>query len=267
MMQMTAPLQPDDALLNQVWARLDLVMDPELDEPVTDMGFIEAVSITDSPTNAAIVQVSFRLPTYWCSPNFAFLMAEDIKRQIEVLPWVRQAVVTLQDHMAAEEMNRAINSGASFGSVFEDLHPGEDLAALREKFDVKAFQRRQEVVIKALLSQGFLPAEVLAMPRAMLEAIALPDPEDNRQKARYLAILDLKRLAPAPSDLAHPTYQGQPIGPDFATYMGLLRSVRINMEFSGSLCRGLKSVRYQEADLSGAVPVLVDLAAPPHACR
>ena len=32
---MTAPNPMDDAQLNQVWARLDLVMDPELDEPVS----------------------------------------------------------------------------------------------------------------------------------------------------------------------------------------------------------------------------------------
>ena len=265
---MAAPLALDDAPLNQVWARLDLVMDPELDEPVTDMGFVEAVSITDAaPDNAAIVHVSFRLPTYWCSPNFAFLMAEDIKRQIEVLPWVGQAVITLQDHMAADEMNAAINSGASFGSVFEDLHPGEDLAALREKFDVKAFQRRQEVVIKALIQLGFLPAQIVALTHAELQAISLPDAEDARQKARYLAILAVKP-APLASGLGLPTYQGAPIA-DYPLYMGLLRSVRINMEFSGSLCRGLKASRYQQADLSGDVPVLVNLAAPTasHACR
>ena len=265
-MQMTAP-RLDDARLNQapldqVWARLDLVMDPELDEPVTDMGFIEAVSIT-----ANTVHVSFRLPTYWCSPNFAFLMAGDIKRQIEVLPWVGQAVVTLQDHMAAAEMNAAINSGASFGSVFEDLHPGEDLAALREKFDVKAFQRRQEVVIKAMIAIGFMPSEVVAMARGLLAVTDLADPEAARQKTRYLAILQQK-LGSNPADLAFPTYQGTPIA-DYPLYMGLLRSVRINMEFSGSLCRGLKASRYHEADLSGAVPVLVDLTTPTpsHACR
>ena len=272
---MTAPIQLDDAQLNQaplnqVWARLDLVMDPELDEPVTDMGFIEAVSITWSTPgqNSGTVHVSFRLPTYWCSPNFAFLMAEGIKRQIEVLPWVGQTVVTLQDHMAAEEMNAAINAGAAFGTVFPDLHPGEDLGALREKFDLKAFQRRQEVVIKALIAMGFLPADVMAMPRGLLDATALEGPEDARQKSRYLALLDEKQLAPTPGDLAFPTYQGRPID-DYALYMGLLRSVRINMEFSGSLCRGLKRSRYQQADLSGDVPILVDYAAPipSHACR
>ncbi len=273
---MTAPTPfvLDDAPLNQapleqVWARLDLVMDPELDEPVTDMGFIEAVSITSPPDqNTATVHVSFRLPTYWCSPNFAFLMAEGIKRQIEVLPWVAQAVVTLQDHMAADEMNAAVNAGASFGSVFAELHPDEDLAALREKFDIKAFQRRQEVVIKAMIAMGFLPAEILTMPRALVEIAEFTDPDALRQKARYLAILDEKQLAPSPRDLAFPTYQGTAIN-DYAQYMGLLRSVRINMEFSGSLCRGLKRSRYQEADLSGDVPILVDFTThnPTHACR
>ena len=45
----TAAHAPDPDLaarLDQVWARLDLVMDPELDEPVTDMGFVEAVAVT-----------------------------------------------------------------------------------------------------------------------------------------------------------------------------------------------------------------------------
>ncbi len=269
---MTAPISfaLDDAPLEQVWARLDLVMDPELDEPVTDMGFIEAVSVirTAPDQNTSTVHVSFRLPTYWCSPNFAFLMAEGIKRQIEVLPWVGQAVVTLQDHMAADEMNAAINAGASFGTVFAELQPDEDLAALREKFDIKAFQRRQEVVIKAMLAMGFLPAEIVKMPRALVETAAFTDPEAARQKIRYLAILDEKHLAPSPRDLAFPTYQGARID-DYAQYMDLLRSVRIKMEFSGSLCRGLKRSRYQEADLSGDVPILVDFTAPnlTHACR
>ena len=186
--------------LADVWARLDLVMDPELDEPVTDMGFIEAVSIT-AP---GVVAVSFRLPTYWCSPNFAFLMAEGIKREIEALPWVHQAVVTLQDHMAAEEMNAAINSGASFGSVFADLHPGEDLSELREKFDQKAFQRRQEVVIKALIAKGYSSDEVVTLTLGDFALTHFDDPEVQRQRGRYTGLLVAKGLAAKPSDRAFP---------------------------------------------------------------
>ena len=254
--------------LEQVWARLDLVMDPELDEPLTDMGFIEAVAITGPGT----VAVSFRLPTYWCSPNFAFLMAEGIKREVETLPWVTQAVVTLEDHMAAAEMNAAINAGASFASVFAELQPDEDLSALREKFDQKAFQRRQEVVIKALREQGHTVEEIVALPRAALESAVFDDPDATRQQGRYLALLRSRGLAPHPSDPALTDWHGTPLTVEgFATFMGLLRSVRINMEFSGSLCRGLKQSRYKEADLSGDTPVLVDFilpdTAPTHACR
>ena len=258
--------------LAEVWARLDLVMDPELDEPVTDMGFIEAVSVAGPTTghNISTVEIAFRLPTYWCSPNFAFLMAEGIKREVETLPWVGQAIVTLQDHMAAEEMNKVINTGGQFSDVFSELMPGENLDALREKFDQKAFQRRQEVVIKALIAQGYPAEDIVKLTLAELSLIRFEDAEEDRQRGRYAALLLSKNLARFALDLAFPTYQGNSIGPDFQTYMGLLRSVRINMEFSGSLCRGLKRSRYQEADLSGDVPILVDYTPPltsDHACR
>jgi metal-sulfur cluster biosynthetic enzyme len=260
-----APRLPAELLaeppLEQVWARLDLVMDPELDEAVTDLGFVESVSITPSlhDDDPREVQIGFRLPTYWCSPNFAFLMAESIKREVEVLPWVSRAVITLHDHMSGDEMSAAINSGRSFGSVFEDLHPGEDLSALREKFDRKAFQRRQEVVIRALQALTYSTEWLVDMTLAELEAVTFPDPEDARQTGRYLAILKAKGLARQPSDRALPGYDGTALTADgFRAYMQLLRSVRINMEFSGSLCRDLKTTRYKQADLSGEVPVLVD---------
>ena len=60
--------------LGEIWARLDEVPDPELDEPITAMGFVELVTLGEGDR----VEVDFRLPTYWCSPNFAFLMAEGI---------------------------------------------------------------------------------------------------------------------------------------------------------------------------------------------
>ena len=257
--------------LAEVWARLDLVMDPELDEPVTDMGFIEAVSVAGPTTghNISTVEIAFRLPTYWCSPNFAFLMAEGIKREVETLPWVGQAIVNLQDHMAAEEMNKVINTGGQFSDVFADLMPGENLDALREKFDQKAFQRRQEVVIKALIQKGYPTQDIISLTLAGLSLIRFEDAEETRQRARYLALLTAKKLAGRAGDLAFPTYQGATIS-DFQTYMGLLRSVRINMEFSGSLCRGLKTSRYLEADLSGDAPILIDRTPPlttDHACR
>lgn len=244
-----------DPKLAEVWACLDRVMDPELDEPITDMGFVEQVSID----NIADVMVRFRLPTYWCSPNFAFLMAQGIKREVDALPWVNGCNVWLEDHMAAEEMNAAVNAGGSFSDAFAELSSGEDLSALREKFDRKAFQRRQEVVIKALIAEGQPIADILATPLAALLEFTFDDAEDMRQAGRYLDLLQSKGLATKPDDMGFPTYEGTPITEQgFKDYMNLLRSVRINMEFSGSLCRGLKRSRYKEADLSGDEPTLVD---------
>ena len=36
------------------------------------------------------VHIGFRLPTYWCAANFAFLMADDMRRAVGALPWVRR---------------------------------------------------------------------------------------------------------------------------------------------------------------------------------
>ena len=93
---------------------------------------------------------------------------------------------------------RGDQCGATFGSAFSKLYPGEDLGALREKFDIKAFRRRQEAVIKALIAMALVPAEVVAMPHGLLDATMSEDAESTRQKARYLALLDEKHLAPAP---------------------------------------------------------------------
>lgn len=250
-----------DPHLADVWACLDRVMDPELDEPITDMGFVEAVSKT-APSE---VTVQFRLPTYWCSPNFAFLMAEGIKREVEVLPWVQRVIVRLEDHMAAEEMNAAVNAGGAFADAFSELRGGEDLSALREQFDRKAFQRRQEVVIKALIAIGLPVSSVLSITLAGLQDVVFEDTEASRQKGRYLDLLCTKELAPGPGDLAILGYDGTAITEHgFKPYMDLLRSVRINMEFSGSLCRGLKRSRYKEVDLSGETPALVDFIGQGH---
>ena len=64
-----------EADVRRALARVD---DPELDEPVTDLRFIERVEIDA----AGAVSIGFRLPTYWCAANFAFLMADDMRREV-----------------------------------------------------------------------------------------------------------------------------------------------------------------------------------------
>jgi metal-sulfur cluster biosynthetic enzyme len=98
----------------EVRRALDRVTDPELDEPVTDLRFIEHLSV-DAVGNVAI---AFRLPTYRCAANFAFLMAADIQREVGALSWVRQVDVALGEHMYAERINHGLANRLSFQVTF-----------------------------------------------------------------------------------------------------------------------------------------------------
>jgi len=60
--------------LAQVTEALSAVRDPELDEPLTDLGFVKDVRI-----DGGQVTVTLWLPTYYCAPNFAYMMAVDAK--------------------------------------------------------------------------------------------------------------------------------------------------------------------------------------------
>ena len=53
------------------------VRDPELDEPITDLRFVSSLEIEDGAVN-----VSLRLPTYYCAPNFAYLMVADAREAL-----------------------------------------------------------------------------------------------------------------------------------------------------------------------------------------
>ena len=57
--------------------RLDLVLDPELDESILQLGFVRSVQVRDSH---AIVML--QLPTSWCAMNFAYIMADDVRRAL-----------------------------------------------------------------------------------------------------------------------------------------------------------------------------------------
>lgn len=240
--------------LRDVWSRLDLVCDPELDEPITEMGFVETVAVTRDE-----VSVFFRLPTYWCSPNFAFLMADGIRREVSALPWVADVTVRLEDHVCGDELNAAVNAGRSFADAFAAREDGGDLAAVRETFERKAYQRRQETVIRALHAQGFEPLGLSAMTLGELRHLPCSDEEERRQRGRYRDLLVSRGLATAPGDHAFPDLEGAPLTVEsFKERMRTLRMVRINMEFGGALCRGLLQSRYKETVEVDGEPTLVD---------
>ncbi len=127
-----------------VYRQLDQVYDPELDQPLTELGFIGGVDIT-----GGMVTVQFRLPTYWCAANFAFMMATDIRDRVSELPWVHRVEVRLQDHFLEQEINEGVNRGRTFQATFPDWATG-DVDELRETFRAKAFEVRQERLLRWL---------------------------------------------------------------------------------------------------------------------
>lgn len=225
--------------IEEVWAVLDRVTDPELDEPVTSLGFMTSVAVEGSR-----VHVGFRLPTYWCAANFAFLMADDMRREVSTLPWVHGVTVELGEHMYAETINAGLRDGRSFQETF-GAEASEDLAELRRIFARKSFQRRQEQALRGLLGAGHAAAELVAISVADLRAIAA-DAELAGLIERYLQ----RRGEPGDFDAASPAFvdeTGRPLSAmALAGHLRRLRSVTVNMEFNGALCRGLLAARFGE---------------------
>jgi metal-sulfur cluster biosynthetic enzyme len=134
------------------------VYDPEIDEPITVLGFVGACTVSGSGE----VDVRLRLPTPQCAPNFAYLMAADAQSAVFGVPEVTRVSIVLEDHYTGAEINAALARGDDFAGAF----PGEttgSLDALRELFRRKALVARQARVCQALLADGVTPEALVAL--------------------------------------------------------------------------------------------------------
>ena len=223
----------------EVWRALEMVSDPELDESLPRLGFVRAVDIDDE----ARVRLSMRLPTYWCAANFAFIMAEDARAALERLPWVREAVVTIEDHYSGDEINRGIAAKLPFDAAF----PGEaggDLTELRRMFRAKAFMRRQEKLLRRMLADGYSADRLAALTLEDLQRTEPCEADDRRLRQAYIAI---RAEFARGSDLAFVTAAGAALDPKtFAAYLADLRRTTANIEFNAAICAGLLKSRSGE---------------------
>src|ERR1700751_2975135 len=222
--------------LEQVRAALDTVTDPEIDESVASLEFVSRVEVSDEND----VSIEFRLPTYWCAPNFAFMMASDMRDAVREMDWVRSVSVKLLDHFSADLINR----GVALKQDFRDAFPGEtndDLSAIRLKFLRKAFERRQEMLMRYLLANGWDPAWITAI--SLRERLSLPL-ETEGVRLRNLYVFSRRRIRCEEESLAFTTFDGNPLNSSgFWTYLRIVTGVRRNAEFNGFICRGLLAAR------------------------
>ena len=222
----------------EIWACLQGVMDPELDESVTDLNFVTRADV-DSKNR---VHIEFRLPTYWCAANFSFLMADDMRRAVNALDWVEGVSVVLGEHMYADQINAGLAQGLSFQETFGAEADG-NLDDLRQTFLVKAFQRRQVALLNHLIGVGYSPQAIVSLTLTELGCLPVDD-EGGKLVRRYLE----RRAVVGPLRADEPAFvdaEGarlKTVG--FAAYISGLRRVCVNAEFNGALCRGLLSVRF-----------------------
>ena len=219
-------------LTERVHAALAVVRDPELDEAITALGFVSAVTV-----DGTAVTVRLRLPTYFCAPNFAWLMVADAKHAVAAVDGVTAVDVSLDDHATSAQINTGVARGADFADAFPGQADGSGLTELRMRFRRKAFQARQYRLLAALRRRGAGDAELCALRVGDLG----PGPETAVYLARR-AELGLPVDAAAPVVL---TVDGQAVAAkDLDAHLVRLRTVSVSIEGNAGFCRGLLATRY-----------------------
>ncbi|MGZ4517677.1 MAG: iron-sulfur cluster assembly protein [Mycobacteriaceae bacterium] len=220
--------------VGRVLAVLETVRDPELDEPITSLGFVTSCTISADGD----AQVRLRLPTYFCAPNFAFLMVADAYDAVSAMDGVRSAEVVLEDHFAADAINGGVAARAGFERSFEGEAVGE-LHELRADFLRKAVLAGTDQVCRPLVAAGAEPQALAAMTLGELP----PSSELDRLRERR-AELGL----PAGDDallLIEPA-TGLPVGDDAVRmHLRRARTTRVGIEANTSICRGMLRHRYE----------------------
>jgi metal-sulfur cluster biosynthetic enzyme len=223
------------SLRSRVLEELGTVYDPELDEPITTLGFVGSCVVTDE----ADVEVRLRLPTAQCAPNFAFLMAADARAAVRRLPEVRAISVVLEDHYTGAEINAAVARGDGFAGAFPGETEGGDLEALRQLFQRKALLAHQARLCQALLAGGASADAVVA-----LRVADLPDSADAERSVALRAALGLPHDPDAPALIAG---DGAALSADdLVMWLRRARLVSLSLETNGGMCRDLLRTRYGE---------------------
>ena len=216
----------------QILDALSGVRDPELDEPITDLGFIAGLDVAKG-----VASVRLRLPTYFCAPNFAYLMVADAKDAVLSVPGIERASIALDDHYASGEINVGVNDEHGFDGAFPEETESPDLEELRTVFRRKSFVSRQEQLCRELLAEGNTPLDLVWM------TIADVPHSDSLQKyleRRAGLGLDVSGEAPLVVDP-----QGKRIPEDAVVqHLRFARTVRVSIEGNAELCTGLLAARY-----------------------
>jgi metal-sulfur cluster biosynthetic enzyme len=218
-----------------VRAALDTVRDPELDTSIVELGFVTACSVEVDGT----ARVRLRLPTYFCAPNFAFLMVADAYDAVARVDGVRAVEIVLEDHFAAEEINAGVAARAGFVASFDGFAE-QELDELRGEFLRKAVLAAQDRVVRPLLAAGVRPDQLATLRLGDVPASAATDRLRARRDELGIPSTDDDPL------LVH--VDGTTVEPGEArVHIHRARTVRVSIDANGEYCRQLLNERYGRA--------------------
>lgn len=213
------------------------VRDPELDEPITTLGFVASWSV--SPEGDA--EVHLRLPTYFCAPNFAFLMVADAYDAVSALDGVHSARIVLDDHFASDAINDGVAARAGFIRSFEGEATAE-LDQLRIDFLRKAVMAGTDLVCRPLAAAGTGPDDLAQLRLGDVPA----SPALSRLRERR-AELGLPAGDDAPLLIEPVSGDRVPAGA-VPLHLRRARTTRVSLDANGSICRGMLRHRYDIAE-------------------
>ena len=190
----------------------------------------------------------------WCSPNFAYMMAEDIRAALVSIHRVRQVTVRLQDHFAAEQIEAGVNAGEPFQDAFPDEALG-DLQELRLYFLQKGFLKRQERLLRGLRQAGWSFPEIAALQVGDLEtqgeACRIRRKDGSRSEVdcaqaatRYLERRSQLGFDCSPTAVLVTDTRENPISSEkMREHFVMTRTIRVAQDANGSMCCALLAAR------------------------
>ncbi|MGH3254725.1 MAG: iron-sulfur cluster assembly protein [Streptosporangiaceae bacterium] len=228
---MTAP--PVVIGRERLLAALETVRDPELDEPITSLGFVASCTVSADGD----AEVRLRLPTYFCAPNFAYLMVADAYDVVSALPGVRHVCVVLDDHFASDAINDGVAAQAGFVRSFSG-EAVRELDSLRADFLRKAVMAGTDQVCRPLLATGTDPAALLAMTLGEVPPSRPLTRLRERRAALGLPAGDAAALLIDPVTGAVVAADAVPL------HLRKAKVTRVSIEANAGICRGMLRHRY-----------------------
>ena len=212
---------------------LEEVRDPELDEPITALGFVASAELSDDGEAC----VHLRLPTYFCAPNFAYLMVADAYDAVSTMDGVRRTEVVLDDHFAADAINDGVAARAGFVGSFAG-EAVDELDGLRADFLRKAVLAGTDQVCRPLVDSGRSPAELARLNLGEVPPSPALDRLRRRRAELGLPAGDDAALLIEPRTGAPIALDGVPL------HLRKARLTRTSLDANTGICRGMLRHRY-----------------------